>query len=314
MPASSRSGDLTATATIKVGAARPITEHPVRSRVAAPVSPLRSVLLRRRCMMTIPKLARSATTAPPVIAIDPDAPRSDLHLHAAMTWPLDPRAREEAVAVAAAYGLEGIEKGCHERVVAEVERALSEAAAARGRSNSAVMALPHASHIPAAMASVFLEDMQQEYAAAYSDVGGRGTLLRARRSDDVIDCMMRAAHHGNVVGGALLLMVSMDLHHPDLNSSRNRAWSIIAAEKEDGRHGASFDSGRFKAIWDEARCIAPLHGAYTLMRQILPPVLLARAVSSPDGVRMIIGWAKWFRAWVVGFKPKHGRSPLSRII
>jgi hypothetical protein len=236
-----------------------------------------------------------------VITIDPDAPWPALHLFAAMTCPLDPCARDETIAVSAADALEEIEKGGHEWALAEVERALNEA-------DSSWMALPYASHIPAAMASVFFEGMRQEYDYTYRSAGGRSSLLRSRRRDDVMECMRRADHHGNVVGGALLLMVSMDRHHPGLEPSRNRAWSIIAAGREDGRYEASFDLGRFKAIWDEWRCIAPLLAAYSLMRHLLPPAALAQAVGSPDGVRIIIGWAKWFRAWAIGFKPKHGHG------
>jgi hypothetical protein len=155
--------------------------------------------------------ARPATAAPPIIAIDPDAPRSDFHLFAAMTFPLDPCARAEAIAVAAGCALDAIKTHGLRLAVAEVEQALDEAG-----SKSALMALPHASHIVPAMATAFLEDVQQDFQNVYDGAGGSSTLLRAARKSDVMARMRRAARHSDYVGGALLLTVSMDRHHPDL--------------------------------------------------------------------------------------------------
>ena len=258
----------------------------------------------------------SSPASPAVVSIDPYAPFASLFLLAAMTWPMSERDRGYALAAWAADMQADIEADGDQRAEAEVAAALQAAAEKHGCTVDDILAQPEASELFTLARRNLTEQARADvHNAVFLPAGGWRAAADGPGLDVVSERLRRVARHeGQIAGRALCLTASMAHLHVDIPASMNRTWFLVQAKVASGGMGVTMDRASLVKLWREWGGVAPLHAAAHLWlagaRFAPDPRAEAAALFEPQGIGTVLGWAKWFRAWAVGYYAPRSKVPL----
>lgn len=195
------------------------------------------------------------------------------------------------------------------------DASISEVAKRLGVDTTVVLSMPLARSIAANIAEKIKNTPGQIKEELFDPAGGWQAVAEAGGSK-LLREMADKAFDGPVrnVGYALSLVAAIKLHHPTIQPSLNRAFAVM--EKTcNGQNWVSISERSLKDNWKQWRAVAPIGAAlWTFEQQRIginaPADWFEKAMKDPDGLKLLLRWAKWFRGFGVGFYPKGGQGSL----
>jgi hypothetical protein len=249
---------------------------------------------------------------PPLeIAIDPDDQFAWMQFTIALVWGGNPRKMKAALATISADGLGVLHEVSNQPIPPLDLPALSRA-----------LGLPvnEVARMPGAVAfyrSYFANptgSATKLRAEVFNPAGHYTEVAAAPGWDRLLSELQRTSEQGGFFAGQLLLViVRLDLHHPNLPASLNRAIAVLTAVAD---RGAGTIPSNLKKVWRQWRHLAPLWAAYIVENQHAQTNLSApgaaelETVHDPGRLRRILSSAKWFGSFAASFSADRARGPL----
>jgi len=283
-------------------------EHPAPHRAAAPTRladrPAEARLVSDQGLLVQPG-------PPPVAEFDPDSDFAPLFLVALMTWPHDPRRRQQFLVRAGARIMtsdpppaepldEQTMRRIDESVAGAVTRAVGKAAGALTKVEAV------STEFSPELWTLARDRAKREL---YEPSGGLRTLVDAPGWDTFNP--RQGPEELQRAGVALAVVATLARRHPDIPASLNRAYAVIEAEGQERGDRTRTSERHLKEIWERWCGAAPLWAAYVLVRELAdwrgaPLVLLGNRALR----RRILAAAGWFRQFGTTFVPRGARGPL----